>query len=181
MKPTYRRLPHIYIIGRPLFITYRLHGSLPPGRHFDRKSLTSGQAFLHLDQLLDSESCGPLYLKMPNIAAIVANSIHQGSGSEYNLHAWVIMPNHVHLLLTPISNVSKFLQRLKGASALQANQQLGLLHKPFWQTESYDRLVRDNSEFQRVTNYIVQNPVKAGLVASQHQYPWSSAWPTALC
>jgi putative transposase len=52
---------------------------------------------------------------------------------------------------------------------------LGLTGKPFWQDESYDRLVRDGTEFERIRRYIEYNPVRAGLVATPAAYPWSSA------
>jgi REP element-mobilizing transposase RayT len=171
-----RHLPHIYVIGAPLFVTFRLHGSLPPGRHFNDKRLTSGQQFVCFDQLLDRGSCGPVYLKMPAIAEIVVSAIRRGAVSDYTLHAWVVMPNHVHLLITVLNDVSKALQKLKGVYAMEANQHLGLRGRPFWQRESYDRLVRDDAEFRRVENYIVENPVKAGLAQSIEKYRWSSAW-----
>jgi type I restriction enzyme R subunit/putative DNA methylase len=73
---------------------------------------------------------------MPAIAEILTGAIRQGAGSDYSLHEWVVMPNHVHLLITPLSDVSKALQKLKGASARWANEQLGLRGKQFWQREA---------------------------------------------
>ena len=163
-------------MGQPLFVTFRLHGSLPAGRCFTSDTLTSGQAFVHLDRLLDRPSAGPLYLQMPDIARLVARSIRKGGHTDYTLHAWVVMPNHVHLLVTPLTNVSAIMQRLKGATAREANRELCRAGMPFWQHESYDRLVRDAQEFARIENYIVQNPVRAGLAASPELYRWSSAW-----
>jgi REP element-mobilizing transposase RayT len=85
------------------------------------------------------------------------------------------MPNHVHLLFTPHTNVSSLLCSLKGYSARQANRFLGCTGQPFWQDESYDHLVRGGEEFRRIERYILNNPVKAGLAASAGEYPWSSA------
>jgi hypothetical protein len=65
---------------------------------------------------------------------------------------------------------------LKGATARQANLALGRTGQPFWQEESYDRLVRNGEEFRRIQRYIEYNPVKACLAASPEQYEWSSAW-----
>jgi len=96
--------------------------------------------------------------------------------NHYRLHAWVIMPNHVHLLITPWVPVSKLLQSLKRFTATEANRILGRSGQPFWQAESYDRLVRNEQEFQRIARYIEMNPVKAGLVAIADQFPWSSAY-----
>jgi REP element-mobilizing transposase RayT len=85
------------------------------------------------------------------------------------------MPNHVHLLITPRTDVPKLLQKLKGSTARQANQLLGQTGTPFWQEESYDHLVRNSREFGRIETYIVQNPVQAGLVQSAEEYAWSRA------
>jgi hypothetical protein len=54
---------------------------------------------------------------------------------------------------------------------------LGLTGQAFWQDESYDRLVRNDSEFERIAHYIEMNPVKAGLAAVPEEFPWSSAGP----
>ena len=120
-------------------------------------------------------ACGPLYLRIPDIAAIVARALHAGESDGYSLHAWVIMPNHVHLLITPRTSVSAVLHKLKGVTAREANRARARTG-PFWQHESYDRLVRDEREFRRIENYILQNPVKAGLAASPELYQWSSVW-----
>ena len=56
---------------------------------------------------------------------------------------------------------------------------LGLTGQPFWQDESYDRLVRNDLEFERIVNYIERNPVTAGLVLTPEEFPWSSARPIA--
>ena len=149
MHVSQRHLPHLYGMEHPLFVTFRLQGSLPPGRQFPKKSMSSGKAFVCLDRLLDNHRSSPMYLRAPSIA---------------QLHAWVVMPNHVHLLITPRADVPNLLQTLKGSTARQANQLLRRTGTPFWQEESYDHLVRSSLEFGRIENYIVQNPVQAGLV-----------------
>jgi hypothetical protein len=78
-------------------------------------------------------------------------------------------------LITPLTSVSVLLRRLKGVTAREANRALSR-KGPFWQYESYDRFVRDEREFRRIENYIVQNPVKAELAVSPELYQWSSAW-----
>ena len=139
--------------------------------------MTSGQAFLAMDRMLDNPRFGPIYLQQPRIAMIVRGAIQHGSLLDYHLHAWVIMPNHVHLLVTPHTAASTFLRRLKGYCARHANRVLGLTGQPFWQDESYDRVVRTGEEFRRIESYIVTNPVTAGLVRSIEAFPWSSAAP----
>ena len=96
-----------------------------------------------------------------------------------NFTQFVVMPNHVHILVTPRTAVCKFMQSLKRFTAREANRILSRTGQPFWQDESYDRLIRDDLEFDRVANYIERNPVEAGLVAEPQQFPWSSAWPIA--
>jgi len=85
------------------------------------------------------------------------------------------MANHVHLLITPLMDVSTITRSLKRFTGRKGNQMLGLVGQPFWQDESYDRLVRSDTEFQNIARYIEWNPVKAGLVATPEAFPWSSA------
>jgi putative DNA methylase len=174
-----RRLPHLYVIGQPLFVTFRLYDSLPANRAFPSKDLTSGEAFVAMDRLLHEARSGPTFLRQPEVAQLVLASIDYGASiGHYQLHAFVIMPNHVHLLITPHVLASKLLGSLKGATARRANLLLRRAGQPFWQDESYDRLVRDGEEFRRIQRYIEYNPVAAGLVARAEEYVWSSAgWP----
>ena len=87
------------------------------------------------------------------------------------------MPNHVHLLITPLEAVSKLMQSLKRFTAGEGNRMLGLTGQPFWQDESYDRLVRNEAEFDRIVRYIEWNPVTVGLSATPEEFQWSSARP----
>jgi putative transposase len=102
-----RRLPHVRQTDRSVFLTWRLYGSLPPNRHFDAATLTSGQAFVALDRLLDEARSGPLYLRRAAIADIVVEAIHYNSSvlQQYLLHAFVVMPKHVHLLVAPARSI----------------------------------------------------------------------------
>jgi putative transposase len=96
-----RRLPHFHPSGTDLFVSWHLHGSLPHSVYPPAKLLT-GQAFAWVDRQLDCACNGPLFLRQPAIAQIVVDSIQRGpSLDHYQLHAFVVMPNHVHLLLTP--------------------------------------------------------------------------------
>ena len=121
-----RRLPHVYAIGRPMFLTWRLAGSLPRHRCFPSE-VTSGLAFVALDRLLDQARTGPLYLRMPQIASLMVEAIHHRADAlgHYELHCYVVMPNHVHLLVTPAVPVSKLTHSLKRFSAREANRILG--------------------------------------------------------
>jgi type I restriction enzyme R subunit/putative DNA methylase len=86
------------------------------------------------------------------------------------------MPNHVHVLLSPLTTPSKLLQSVKGFSAREANKILARSGEPFWQPESYDHWVRDAAEFERIRNYTEENPVRAGLAPVAEDYSWSSAF-----
>jgi REP element-mobilizing transposase RayT len=176
MPSSQRHLPHLWVIGRPLFVTFRLYDSLPPGREFPKDAMTSGKAFACMDRLLDEYRESPRYLLRAEVAQLVADAIRLGADTDYILHAWVVMPNHVHLLITPQSEVPKLMQNLKGSTARYANRLLGRTGMPFWQSESYDRLVRDSEEFRKIENYILQNPVRAGLAVTAEEYAWSSAY-----
>jgi len=122
-----------------------------------------------MDRLLDNARTG--------LAEMVVEAIRYRDQElrHFQLHNYVVMANHVHLLITPFVPVSKLMHSLKRFTAGEGNRLLGLTGKPFWQDESYDRLVRDAGEFHRIAQYIEMNPVNAGLVAAPEEFPWSSA------
>jgi REP element-mobilizing transposase RayT len=170
-----RRLPHEYYEERPLFVTWHLHGSVPPSA-FPPGKLLSGQAFAWVDRRLDSATNGPTHLRRQEIADLVVQSLNKGvAQGHYDLHAFVVMSNHVHVLVTPRIPPSRLLKALKGCTAREANRILGRTGEPFWQRESYDHWVRNEVEFERIRVYIENNPVKAGLVSEAGDYSWSSA------
>ena len=92
-----------------------------------------------------------MFLKEERIAAIVLQSLITGQKLEhYLLHAYVVMANHVHVLITPLVAPSRLLKALKGVTAREANKLLRRTGEPFWQHESYDHWVRDDAEFKRI-------------------------------
>jgi putative transposase len=112
---------------------------------------------------------------------MVVEAIHYSATvlGHCTLHAFVVMPNHVHLLATPAVALCKLTKSLKGITAKRANAMLALTGSPFWQEESYDHLVRQRGEFDKIRCYIEENPVRAGLSTAANQYRWSSAgWTT---
>jgi putative transposase len=159
---SHRRLPHLYPPDRWLFLTWHLHGSLPhsqsPPFHLDR-----GQH-------------GPQYLHREGVVRLVIAALLSGARlGHYRLGPFVVMANHVHVLLFPLVPPSRLLKSLKGFTARQANRLLGRTGEPFWQKESYDHWVRSEIEWNRIAGYIEENPVKAGLVDRAEDYLWSSA------
>ncbi|HVW83956.1 MAG TPA: transposase [Bryobacteraceae bacterium] len=132
-----------------------------------------------MDRLLDQAREGPVYLRRPEIAEMVIQALIAGDlqFGRYELHAFVVMSNHVHLLVTSLVPATDWLRSLKGFTGFRACRMPGLRGVPFWQDESYDRLVRDDEESGRIRRYIEWNPVKAGICQIPEEFPWSSAAP----
>jgi REP element-mobilizing transposase RayT len=175
------RLSYVCDAEQPVFLTWRLHGSLPSHRGFPPDARNSAQAFAATDRLLDEARVGPVYLRQPAVADMIVDAIRYNADilGHYRLHAFVVMPNHVHLLATPAVALPKLTKSLKGITAKRANAMLALTGRPFWQEESYDHLVKHEWEFEKIRNYIEGNPVRAGLVREAGEYRWSSAgWAT---
>jgi REP element-mobilizing transposase RayT len=130
------------------------------------------QIELYLDRGL-----GACHLQKPRIAELASGALRFYHEKDYLLEEWVIMPNHVHLLLRPLGDVtlSEILRGRKQFIAKQANKILGQVGIAFWQKESFDHWVRDEDEKYRIRRYIRQNPVKAGLVKAPEQWKWGSA------
>jgi len=134
-------------------------------------------SFIELDRRADKIGSGPVWLKDPQIAGLVAETLLAGELERnfYRLRAWVIMPNHVHVLLHPVRSLPVITRWLKGSTSRRANLLLGRTGQRFWQDESWDRWVRSEEELNWLVRYIEQNPVSAGLVAAAEDWPWSSA------
>lgn len=188
-----RRLPHIQIAGSTYFVTFRLMDSLPkvaleklteetarikklPN---DEAELEHRRWFEKFDNYLDRILSGQEYLKNEQIADLVAESIHYRDGKVYELCAFCIMPNHVHSVFMPLEkgkdvfySLTEILQSLKRFTARQSNLILGR-SGAFWQDESYDHIVRDQAELERIIKYVLNNPVKAGLVDDWTKWKWS--------
>ncbi len=128
--------------------------------------------FLEFDEILNKCRRGPKYLARPEIRAIVQNSFAFIGERWLDMIAYCIMPNHVHFVgaLTGDRSLAEIMHALKGFTAKQANEVLGNAGKPFWQPESYDRVVQ-SGKLGTSVYYTINNPVKAGLV---HQW-WD--WP----
>jgi putative transposase len=171
-----RRLPHFQPDQVYIFLTWRLFGSLSAIRAKDSYP-TPGHAFVAADRALDRPGPGPLWLRDRRIAGLVAESILAGEAQRhwYELDAWVVMPNHVHLLILPQVPVPTITRWLKSWTARQANQLLRRVGQPFWQDESYDHWVRNRRQRSRIIRYIEENPVSAGLAAAAELWLWSSA------
>jgi len=144
--------------------------------------------FAKLDAILDRAESGPRWLGETKVAALVEDALLRRYAELYRLWAYVVMVNHLHLLLRPKSvpvskqsssssfvPLSTITKSIKGYTARKANQILQREGEHFWQQESFDHWPRDENEFLRIIAYIENNPVKAGLVRSPEEWRWSSA------
>lgn len=198
----HRNLPHIQPEGATLFVTSRLAGSLPievvERLHRERELidaelekitnlheraekayLESRRIFGKWDSALDESNTGIKYLANPQIAKLVADSLHYRDSKVYDLIAYCIMPNHIHLVFMPLEeakgkyfSLATIMHSLKRHTARQANITLKRTGS-FWQHESYDHFVRNDAELERIIKYILYNPVKANLVKEQTDWKWS--------
>jgi REP element-mobilizing transposase RayT len=173
-----RRLPHWIPDHAAVFITWRLAGSLPLSAPEILTAENTGRtSFRHYDEPLDHCYSGPFWLQDPRIATLLAEALRYGEITRewYLLHAWVIMPDHVHVVLEPHKPLPGIMCWLKGRTSRVANQLLGRTGLSFWQDESYDHWVRSAAELREAIMYVESNPVKAGLAGTAEQWPWSSA------
>jgi putative transposase len=178
-----RNLPHWQPPAKDLFVTWRLSGSLPwktIQALQKNRTLREGERFRRFDAQLDGATFGPAWLKEPKIAALVIATLKDLDRKKLcRVHAYVVMPNHVHVLLEPGTALAKITKLLKGRTAREANLLLRRTGKPFWQNESFDHWIRNSAQFERVRNYIERNPVSARLVANPEEWPWSSTGRSA--
>jgi len=160
-----------------LFLTWRLYGSLPKKVEF-LEPVPSGRAFVIVDRQLDRAAIGPRWLQDGRVAECVDSALRYGERELglYELRAWVLMINHVHILIGPNAPIPRISKAIKNYSARQANAILGRKGEPFWQDESYDHWSRSLEEDEKIIRYIEQNPVAAGLVKKAEEWRWSSAF-----
>lgn len=156
------------------------------------KYKTEKRYFGQFDEWLDHASTGPHWLKEERIARIVGDKIHELDGKNYKLIAYCIMSNHVHLLFDTIEYdqtsatniagktknypVADTMRLLKGSTSRFCNVELKRTGA-FWHKESYDHFVRDDEELHRIIEYILNHPVKAGLV--KHWQEWKFSYVNA--
>jgi REP element-mobilizing transposase RayT len=129
-----------------------------------------------IERYLD-QGYGETFLKRPEVARMVQNSLLKFDGIRYHLFSWVVMPNHVHCLMTRFEEyeLSDILHSLKSFTSHEANK---ILRRDgqFWIEEYFDRYIRNEQHFARTVRYIENNPVKAGLCREPGDWPYSSAW-----
>lgn len=179
-------LPHVDHPHLCQSVTFRLADALPAEVVANWKMRLSDQdevqAAAELRRRIDGyedAGHGACFLRDPVCAKLVEEHLLAGAGQDYRLWAWVVMPNHVHVLIGPNADrrldLTAITRRWKGRTARAIHAHLGRSGR-FWQPESFDRWIRDDRHFAAVVVYIENNPVHAGLCASPEEWRWSSAW-----
>lgn len=207
-----RKLPHWQPKGAQYFITLRLADSLPSNvieeintlrSHSQRKNHPDDiisqmnyrrEVFRRYELALDTCKSGPTWLNNPTVAKVVCEALHYRDSNEYDLFAYCIMSNHVHIVFEHFDKhqnekpsnslkkeyaVTEILQELKRYTAQKSNK---ILYRKgaFWQSESYDRVIRDAEELENTIAYTLNNPVKAGLVKQWKEWPYTYCKPELL-
>ncbi len=149
----------------------RAHDIDPTNPHWradmENLSAETRQDFRRFSKLLETEldqGHGECPLKHPEFSKIVAASLHHFDGDRYQLGDFIVMPNHVHLVVGGLARgtMLKQVESWKKWTSLEINRALGRKGR-FWQDESFDHLVRNGDSFQKYRRYIRENPVKARL------------------
>jgi REP element-mobilizing transposase RayT len=170
-------LPHFDAPNVTQFVTFMLEDAFPVWRRREWEPILKEPDYSlrrrKLEAWLD-RGHGECWLGRAHLAGLVEEKLRESDGRTYRLQAWVVMPNHVHLVVdvwaTPLS---KLLGLWKGASARAANLALGRSGR-FWEREYFDSLIRDGEHLKRAVRYTENNPVKAGLVAERKAWRWGS-------
>ncbi|MBW7865550.1 MAG: transposase [Candidatus Hydrogenedentes bacterium] len=194
-------LPHLKSENGTYFVTFRLADTLPKtvleryraeredivlraktlGRDLTRDEERQ-LAMLYserIDAYLDAGH-GKCWLRKPELGGLMADTLQHFDGVRYILYAWVVMPNHVHVVVTPLPGheLSRILHSWKSFTAHEVKKMghipdtLVSKSKAFWQRESHDHLVRDDDDLSRVIEYTIKNPVNAGLCAAIEDWPY---------
>jgi putative DNA methylase len=177
-------LPHWEGGEIPQFITFRLDDSLPRAL-IDRwkeelRDLATDPAKIarhrRIEAALD-KGHGSAALADARVATAIETSLQHLDGVRYRLHDWVVMPNHVHVLATPLGDhtLSQITHSWKSFTAKIANKILSR-EGTFWAPEYFDRAIRTPQHYGNTVGYIAMNPVKAGLCASPEKWRYSSFW-----
>lgn len=211
-----RNLPHWQPKGAEYFITFRLAGSLPKNlvkelvqarkellsrakkidvnsEGFPKQELLIQQKiFQKYESQLDKGATGPTWLSNESVAKIVKEALHYRDQTQYDLYAYCLMSNHVHLVFKLLATddrpadtllsgypVTNLLKKLKSYTAVNANKELERSGR-FWHRESYDRVIRDSDELERAIAYTLNNPVKANLIPRWEDWSHSYCKPEFL-
>ena len=108
-------------------------------------------------------------------AKLLIDTLYRYRPSAYLLHEFVIMPDHFHALITPLTSLEKAVQFIKGGFSYRAKKELGS-HMEVWQKGFQDHRIRDANDYAVHVSYILNNPVKERLCERSCEFPYSSAY-----
>lgn len=178
--------PHFDGVGMTQHVCFHLFDSLPQSvltqlreeldaAHRDIQEDKNREWRKRIHEFLDA-GYGSCALGDARLAKTVEDSLLHFDGDRYALHAWCVMPNHVHTLFTPLGRfaMSNIVHSWKSFTAHECNKLLGREGR-FWQREPFDRYIRSKRHFRTALAYIEANPVKAGLCDKPEDWEWSSA------
>ena len=147
--------------------------------------------FIKCEDILHREALGPTWMRDEKVADKVAENLHSLDSKEIRLDAFSIMSNHVHTIFRPLVSaevikqilrsqdyclcgipaLAKIMHTLKGRSARECNLILKRTGA-FWEHESFDHVIRDG-KFRKTIRYVLNNPVKVGIVRNWEDYQWN--------
>ncbi|MGA2966031.1 MAG: transposase [Terriglobales bacterium] len=107
-------------------------------------------------------------------AKLLIDTLYHYRGAAYLLHEFVIMPDHIHILMTPLTSLEKAVQFIKGGFSFRAKKELSS-NMEVWQKGFQDHRIRDASDYAQHISYIHGNPVRRHLCERAREYPYSSA------
>jgi len=197
-----RHRPHIHPPDSIIFVTYRLAGSIPKAvvRTYKAKKDWLAQVeefnrawFVKFEDVLHKAQTGPMWMKNEHVVDSVASSLQKLDSDAYRLDAYSVMSNHVHAVFKPFLSerelregfdesghlifiskhpgLSRIMQSLKGGSSRECNRILSRAGQ-FWEHESFDHVIREG-KFYATIRYVLNNPVKAGLVRHWREWRWN--------
>jgi REP element-mobilizing transposase RayT len=173
--------PHFDGGAIPQFVTFRLAGTVPQAklaswkRLLEQGRITNDELRNRVEAYLDAGH-GDCWLNDPRIAELVQDALRFFDGPRYRLHGWVVMPNHVHALFTPLTgySVASVVGSWKSFTSKRANTFLDR-DGQFWQDDHFDRFLRNLDQFESTLWYIAHSPVAARLCARPEDWPYSHA------
>ncbi|MGH2352929.1 MAG: REP-associated tyrosine transposase [Chloroflexota bacterium] len=177
--PSYKRLPHFDYPGLIQMISFRLADALPASKlralQLEAEARKDIRAWERIEGILNT-GYGNCSLQDGRIARTVEDTLLRFDSERYYLLAWVILPNHVHVLIESIAgrSLAQLVHSWKSFTAKVANKTLGR-SGDFWQRNYFDRFIRDQRHFDSAVSYIHDNPVRARLVQRATDWLYSSA------
>ncbi|MDE5814105.1 MAG: transposase [Muribaculaceae bacterium] len=170
-------LPHMHQDGKMQYVTFRLADSLPASKQCELNKLVDSFKREHPEpwnhdiqieywkiigpqaERLLHNGYGSCLLRFPEVRKVLIDTISHNDGIKYVVDAYVIMPNHIHMLICPIGKqkIEDILHSIKGFSGYAINK-LTCSSGQFWMRESFDRLVRSEAAYGHYLRYIISNP-----------------------